>query len=487
MAAAACNQVCLFAIITVIARELGGKAVGEYSLGWALLVITNLLALWGFQNVLIRFVAVYLAENDDGRVRGVIRLALRVSTSSSFALAALIAIFAGPISDLFGQPHLTTTVRLVALALPASTVRDAALAATQGWRSQRAYALIASVYEPVLRLSLTCVALIGGWDVTAVFAAIPISAWTAAVLAVVALRVRMRSLAPAAPVIDAGPIWRYSSVSWGSVMATVGLIWADTLILGALGTASEVGVYNVSTRVVNLAVFVWVPLVSALDPQFARLLHRGERAGLGRLYTISTRWILSLSMPAFIVLLVYPKDLLGLFGADYGAGVAATVILCIGQLINGATGACGALQNMSGHIRLNLINNAVALALNIGLNLALIPAYGLTGAAVAWSISLGAVNLVRVIENKIVFGLLPFDRSVGKVVVAALVATGAAIAVRWLIDGHVVALLVGAAGATVVYVGALLLLGIEPDDRSAVRSVLGRPAIHLGDADQVSA
>ena len=468
---AACNQLCLFAVVTLVARALGGVDVGEYTLGWACLTVVGLVALWGFQAALTRFVAVHLAEGDAAGVRGTIRFGLCSALGLSVLLAALIGASAHPIADLFHHPAFATELHLVAITLPAATMRDACLAATQGWRSQRAFAVVGWICEPLLRLTLTALAIALGWGLTGAFAAIPVGAWTAAILAAFSLRRRLRTVAAAPPRADVRAILNFSTMSWGIVVASAGLVWADTLILGVLRTAQEVGVYNVATRLVNLAVFVMVPLNAAVSPQFAHLLHRADRARLGNAYSTTTRWILTLSMPAFVLLLVYAHDLLRLFGGEYTVGASVTIILALGQLLNAGTGPCGALLNMSGRVKLNMLNNAAVLVLNIGMNIALIPEFGITGAAVAWSVSLAAVNLARLVEVRVLFGVLPFARASFKVLVAAMTAAVAAIVIHLTIGDLTTRLVVGIACGTLVYGATLWLAGFENDDLLAIRSI----------------
>jgi O-antigen/teichoic acid export membrane protein len=472
--AAACNQLCLFAIITVMARERGGAAVGEYTLGWAFLTVVGLVALWGFQPALTRFVTVHLADRDPARVRGTIRFGLGTALGLSLVLAGLVAVLADPISALFDHRLPVSELRLVAITLPGATLRDASLSATQGWRSQRAFAFIGWIFEPILRLALTSLAIAFGWGVTGIFAAIPIGAWSAAALAVLSLRSRLRSVERVHPRVDVRDFLRFSTMSWGIVMASVGLIWADTLILGVLSSAQKVGVYNVATRLVNLAVFVIVPVNAAVAPQFAHLLHRGERGPLGHAYSTTTRWILLLSMPAFVLLLVFAKDLLHIFGDEYGAGAAVTMILAVGQLLNAGTGPCGTLLNMSGRVRMNMYNNIGVLVVNIGLNLALIPKFGITGAAVAWSVSLAVVNVARVVEVQVIFGVMPFARATLKIPLAAASAAAAAIAVRLLVGDEMAQVALGIAAGAIVYCLVLWLFGFENEDVLAARSIMGR-------------
>jgi O-antigen/teichoic acid export membrane protein len=87
---------------------------------------------------------------------------------------------------------------------------------------------------------------------------------------------------------------------------------------------------------------------------------------------------------------------LNLFGENYLSGRSALFILCVGQLVNAATGSVGVLLNMTGHERAMVISVGMSAGLNICLNIFLIPRWGIDGAAVATIISLTFVNLVKV-------------------------------------------------------------------------------------------
>jgi O-antigen/teichoic acid export membrane protein len=256
-------------------------------------------------------------------------------------------------------------------------------------------------------------------------------------------------------------------------LATTGLIWADTLLLGLFRDSAQVGIYNVATRLVMLAAFVMAPINSAFQPYIAHLFHQGRMRDLEQLYRTTTSWIVRLSLPAFFALLVFPERMLQLFGPEFTAGTTVTMILALGKLVDAATGPCGLMLNMSGRVRTNMVDNVVALVLNVALNLVLIPAYGITGAAVAWAISLTVVNAARVEQVRRSLGVLPFGRSTGKGVLAGFVALLAALAIRTLVPttGQ---LLIGLPVLFAVYFGVLVALRIDPDDRATLRAVTGR-------------
>ncbi len=471
---ALCSQASLLLITALIARQLSTADVGRYALCFAMVSLLGLLSLAGFRAALTRFVAMFVADGDAARIRGTVRLGMRISVVSSVVLGVGLALLAEPVARVFDDPGLVTGIRLSGLSIPAMTITDAALSATQGWRTMRPFTLIGRIFEPGLRLVLTAVALFTGLGLTGAFWALFIGSWSATVLALLSLRGFLRRTDRARPVYETRPIFSFSMVSWASSLATAGLLWADTLILGQMTGPADVGVYTVATRIVTLSVFVMAPINAAFAPQIARLHHRGEFARLGEVYSAATAWIMRFSLPAFVVLLVFPVPLLHLFGSDYATGAAVTVTLALGQLVNAATGPCATVLNMSGRVGLNMANNIVVLVLNVVLNIVLIPPMGILGSAVAWSVSLGLVNIARVVQVRRVLGHTPFGIATVKEAVAALAAAAVAVLVRVLVGPELVELVVGAVAAVLVFGAVVWALGIDEADRVMIRSVARR-------------
>ena len=126
----------------------------------------------------------------------------------------------------------------------------------------------------------------------------------------------------------------------------------------------------------------------------------------------------------FAGLLLFAHPLLSLFGSTYSKGASALAILAAGQLFNAATGPLGQMINMSGRPYLTLVNNATVAALNIGACLVLIPRYGVTGAACSTTGAITLVNLIKLVQVRIIFGLNPFTVRAVRAVGAVLLAVG---------------------------------------------------------------
>jgi O-antigen/teichoic acid export membrane protein len=479
LAASACSQVALMAIALLLARRLGRAEVGLYAQAYALLTLLGVLSLSGVRAGMTRFVAVHRAERDLGALRGTVRLGVAVTLGSAAPVG--VALFAAaPVLAriVFHDPGLVLPLRFVAVALPAGCFMETALSAIQGFRTMRAFALVSLVFEPVAKAALTGLLLWWGMGLPGAMLALVVSDVAAAILAGVALRRRLGlavgRVAPP-PVYRPRELFSFSLASWVASLATSGLIWADTILLGVFRNSGDVGVYNVATRLVLLASLAMPAINAAFGPRIADLHHRGRRQSLRQAYRATESWILRLFLPGFALIVAFPDDLLGLFGRAFQAGVYVTVILAVGKLADAATGPCGLMLNMSGRPMWSMVDNTAVLVLNVVLNLLLIPRYGIVGSAVAWAVSLVLVNLARLVQVWLLLRMLPFDRATLKGVVAGVGSLAAGLLAHHLLAPPV-RLPVGAVALTAVYVGVLLLLGLGWEDRLVLREFgeLGR-------------
>ena len=162
--------------------------------------------------------------------------------------------------------------------------------------------------------------------------------------------------------------------------------------------------------------------------------------------------------------------LLTAFGDGFGDGAAVIAITGVGFLFASAAGPVDMLLLMAGRSRLSLINTGVALIVNVGANLALIPWWGIRGAATAWLLSLVVANGLPLVQVWRDLGIHPW----GGRTLRALAITGVA--------GIALVLGRAVAGTTATGLGLGLILGagvvvggiLLTPDRMGVDDVLGR-------------
>jgi O-antigen/teichoic acid export membrane protein len=473
LAGAAFNQALRFGITLLIARLLGRRDVGLFYQAFALFTLLQLIGAGGFKHTLTRFVAVHRVDRDQSALRGTVRLGLAISTLVASAVGVVLFLSSSWLArDAFGDPGLEPLLALVALAMPPTVFTDCALSATQGYKTMRPYALVNLFFEPAFRIVLTGALLAAGLGLTGVMVALLVTNWVAAVLAALALR-KLMGPATGSPRYDRlRELYSFTAVSWVTTLTNSGLIWADTIMLGLYLRPADVGVYQISARLVLLATIFIQPMTTSFAPRVADLYRRGSLSMLRETYVLITSWIFRLALPSFIVLIVFPRELLEIFGEGFVAGSTVTVVLALGQLVNSATGPCGYMLLMSGRQALQMANSIGALVLNVALNVWLIPQYGIVGAATSWAITIAGFNLLRLAQVNKLMGMLPVDRGLLKGIAAGVPAIASAVVASALLDG-LAALVAGTAAVGCTYVIAIMALGLEEDDRLVVKT-LGR-------------
>jgi O-antigen/teichoic acid export membrane protein len=186
----------------------------------------------------------------------------------------------------------------------------------------------------------------------------------------------------------------------------------------------------------------------AVAPQIAGLI-AGKRSGDAEsVYQLSAWWLIGLTWPFYITLALFGPLLLKIFGNGFSRGSTALLILALAQLVNLGTGNVLIVLLMAGKSSWNLINSAVSVALNIGLNLFLIPKWGINGAAIAWAVSILCTNLAALLEVRFLLGLRPFGRGY-------LIIAGAALLCFGIIGG----VIRGVLGPSLLSLGAYAIMG----------------------------
>jgi O-antigen/teichoic acid export membrane protein len=138
---------------------------------------------------------------------------------------------------------------------------------------------------------------------------------------------------------------------------------------------------------------------------------------------------MAVSWPVLLVLAVFAPMFMSVFGHNYTIAVGSLTILALAMLANTGTGSCGVLLLMSGRTKLMLGLQAAGLAVNVALNLWLIPHHGpfggLVGAALSWTATILLLAVGQVVAIRRAFGILPFGRGWGVVALASLGCFGA--------------------------------------------------------------
>jgi len=389
---------------------------------------------WGLNRTLPKLRA-------EGRVRDVRRL-LPLALVPVFVFSCLLGIalyVAAPelaplVSHGRSTAEIVTFVRILALFVPIFALIPVLVAGTRGFDSVLPLVAISNIGVPAARLLLLPVFLGAGFGlVSAAYAwALPLILGAVGILwCLLALAERYRRertvdlSRPATPKRDlAKEFWSFTAPRSLAAAFSVIVLWLDVLLVGGLVSTRQAGIYAVASRYMTIAGYASGAIGGTIGPQTARLITAGRLVDLRHLYQVGSAWVLALAWPISLGTIVFSPLLMRFFGPGFVTGATALSILSLGMLASTATGNNGTVLAMTGGSGMSLLIAGVSMAVNIGLNLALIPHFGIDGSATAWAVTLLVNNAIGAIVIWRRFRLQPASESYLEVALASLVCIG---------------------------------------------------------------
>ncbi len=171
--------------------------------------------------------------------------------------------------------------------------------------------------------------------------------------------------------------------------------WTDSLMIASFLDSSSVGVYTVCLQLSFLINFSLIGIHTVITPKFSELFWNNQIIELKNTVKNSAKFTFWSSVPILIILVVFSKDILGIYGDEFEKAYLVLIILCSSQLIRSCIGLVFQLLNMTGHEKITNRILIITLVINILTNAILIPIYDLLGAAIATFVS----NAIRDISS----------------------------------------------------------------------------------------
>ncbi|GAA4120504.1 lipopolysaccharide biosynthesis protein [Aminobacter aganoensis] len=370
----------------LLARWMGGFEYGIFVLVWVSMVIVGSLSCFGFHTSVIRFIPEYREKGMLAELRGVLfasRLfVLIASTVIAASGMAGVWFFSGRIESYYVVPFFLGMFCLPMLAL--SDVLQG-LARANSW----AFSALVPTYivRPVLILVFMAAALLAGFAPTAETAVLASIAATYVTTIAQFARVASRAdkRVPAGPRSIQLNYWLKISLPIFLVESFFFLLTnADVLMVGFYMEPDRVAVYFATVKTLALVHFVYFAVKAGVAQRYAQIAH-GEPEKLAGFARETVSWTFWPSLAMGLLVLLLGEPLLGMFGPGFDAGYPLLFLLVAAVVARSAVGPCESLLTMSGHQNVCAMVYAATLALNIGLNVALIPTLGLWGAAIATS------------------------------------------------------------------------------------------------------
>ena len=452
---AAFSAIANLAIALIVTRGFGRHDAGLFFSATAAFLVLEMLSRLGTDTASVYFIARLRALGDSHLIAAHLRAALRPVAWVVVACAGLLAIFAGWLSrELLGGSS-PIDLQVMAACLPFAVVYDICLAATRGFGTVKTATLLEKLIRPGLQVVLLAiVAGTGKANLLAIAWALPfILVLPFAVLKLKA-QIRRENVKqihrPERSVT--GDFWKFAAPRSVTGLAQALLQRLDIVIVAAILGPADAAVYAAATRFLVLGQLGNQAISAPVEPRLSGLLARRDIAGARDVYRLSTAWLICVNWPLFLLTAVYAPTVMEAFGKGYHSGWTVATLLCLCMVVAVGVGLVDIVLIMGGRTSWNLYNTVAALAVNIGVDVVLLPHIGVIGAAVGWGVAILATNLVPLAQIHHLLGLHPFGKRVFTAAGAAVTAFGIIPGiVRIALGSGLVSLVVAGAAGLVVY------------------------------------
>ena len=168
----------------------------------------------------------------------------------------------------------------------------------------------------------------------------------------------------------------------GALIETAALN-ADVILVGLMLDLESSGVYFNAFRTAGLMTLFTFAIELVIAPMVAQHYHAGQMRQAQAITALCSWAGFLFSLVIFAAFVLQGELILSLFGPAYAEGTLVLVLLALGLLFDAATGPSKIVMMMTGHERAYVAIFGIIMGLGFLVQIAVIPAYGIVGAAAA--------------------------------------------------------------------------------------------------------
>jgi O-antigen/teichoic acid export membrane protein len=416
------SAVATFAVVAIVTNRVPAEVAGSFFASTSVFLVAIAIAELGSDVSLARWLPHYLVERRTSAARICLRVCLRSVLIAGLICGAAMLVAGPPLAPLVGgatdQREVVVGLLALAVFVPIAGVYDTIIAATRGYGSMRPSALVERVGRSLVQVAAVALASLAGASLAwlSIAWAIPyaiglvVGAWW--LLRLVRQAEVDRRPSPISAAVVTREYWAYTMPRAVARICQILLQRADIILVAVLRSPTEAAVYTAATRFLVLGQLVALAVQNVLAPQLSKLLARGDRVAAERVFQVTTAWTMAVTWPLYLLSVGLAPLLLSVFGGSYGSGELVVVLLALSTVVSAVCGPVDTVLLMAGGSGRSLINNALALLVDLALDILLIPSMGMLGAAIGWAAAIVVRNVLPLLQVRGQLRMTPFTNAV---------------------------------------------------------------------------
>lgn len=453
-------------LLPILTKTLGAELYGI----WALILVTVSLlmplALLQLGFAMTRFLA---AEKDKEKISKGFYSIFAASSFTAFVLSFLIFILAEPLAvAIFGGADATYFVRIAAFLVLLMTLDQVIIEYFVAFRQMGRYAVF-RILQTIGEIALIGYLVLSGYGLFGAIVSLLVVKVIVFATGVLVVGHEVRISRPSISVIKS-----YLPFSLPLIPTTL-CIWIVTLsdryVIGYFMNVEAVGIYSAAYGLGSLVAFFFAPLSTVLLPTITSLYENNKIQELKTHLKYSLKFFLMFAIPSAFGLSILSKSLLRtLTTSEFVSGYMIVSIVALATILFKCSSV--SMNIVVLHKRTKLIGAiyAISAAINMAMNIILVPIIGILGAAIATLITF-LTHLIAV--SVISFRSFSFDIDL-KFIIKSVISSGVMGAIILKLNPlGAINILISIGIATVVYFGVLILLkGFTKEEYTFLKGIV---------------
>jgi O-antigen/teichoic acid export membrane protein len=412
-----------FTTQVLIVRHLSKTDFGIFAYALSIVAMGQSIAALGVDRAVSRFVPIYDERREDAKLLGTLAVAGGTIVLLGLACVTLVAglgdllAASGP-DDSSSTTGATVLLIMIVLA-PLQALDNILIATFAAFSKSKSIFVRKHLLTPGLRLAAVIVVIALAGDVEALAVGYVVGGAIGLGLSFLLLQSILRSTGIFARVREGGaglslPIRELFAFALPLLAMDVLFVLMNTsnvIMLGHFGDAEEVADYRVVQPAAHLNLLIMSTFALLFTPAAARLFAREDREGMSDLYWRTSLWVAVASFPVLATTTAFAEPAtVTMFGDRYEESATILALLSVGYYVSAALGFNGVTLRVHGMVRPIVVVSLIAAAMNLVLNLALIPPFGAIGAGIGTCVTFLVHNALKQAALTRHTGIPFFDR-----------------------------------------------------------------------------
>ncbi|MFB6174396.1 MAG: flippase, partial [Candidatus Nanohalobium sp.] len=382
-------------------RFLGPTDYGVITLMMGVYSTVTTFAFLGFHQGVQKYVSDYRGKEKYSKIKGTIHSGLIMVLASSSLLGILLFLSSGFIAyEIFKEPLSLWPIRFVAVSLPFLGATKVLTNVGEGYENMKPTAYTGQISVNVIKVVLTAIAIYAGFGYLGAAFSFSFSVICGGVIAYYFYR----KVTPD-EVLESTPEYNFKELGYFSVPLVAGGVFGvisnqiDTYMIQYFIGTTSVGLYNAAYPFALLIFSFSSIFYSVFMSSASKLKSKGKEGLNADIFRTLTKWVSIVAVPIFLVIFLFPRTALLLFGNEYYQASKVLSVLSVGFLASSLTGPVNNIYQAYDRTELNFLTSAMLGVSNLILNyLFIVPLdMGILGAAYATTASfliVAAFNLL---------------------------------------------------------------------------------------------